>query len=175
VIPAFAAVTRTSPARLQEFHLQQLAILVGIIKQHVRNYTMSVFGLVKELWDNTTLQLPLVSLIEALSNALAADFKPLLPTAIPLILKAFENEFSLRRAQTQAKIFDALQSFGSILEEYLYLIIPVIVKTYERVEGTTTLRKRAIQTIDVLTKHVNFADHASRSAYFFTSPDARSN
>ncbi|KAJ6518876.1 phosphatidylinositol 3-kinase [Mycena sanguinolenta] len=162
VIPAFAAVTRTSPARLQEFHLQQLAILVGIIKQHVRNYTMSVFGLVKELWDNTALQLPLVSLIEALAIALAADFKPLLPAAIPLILRAFENEFSARRAQTQIKIFDALQAFGAILEEYLYLIIPVIVRTYERVDGTTTLRKRAIQTIDVLTKHVNFSDHASR-------------
>ncbi|KAJ7247605.1 atypical/PIKK/FRAP protein kinase [Mycena haematopus] len=162
VIPAFAAVTRTSPARLQEFHLQQLAILVGIIKQHVRNYTMSVFSLVKELWDNTTLQLPLVSLIEALGNALTADFKPLLPAAIPLILRAFENDFSPRRAQTQMKIFDALQAFGSILEEYLYLIIPVIVRTYERVDGTTMLRKRAIQTIDVLTKHVNFSDHASR-------------
>ncbi|KAJ7823024.1 phosphatidylinositol 3-kinase [Mycena leptocephala] len=162
VIPAFAAVTRSSPARLQEFHLQQLAILVGIIKQHVRNYTMSVFGLVKELWDNTTLQLPLVSLIEALANALAADFKPLLPTVIPLILRAFDNEFGPKRAQTQIKIFDAFQAFGSILEEYLYLVIPVIVRTYERVDGTTALRKRAIQTIDGLSKHVNFSDHASR-------------
>ncbi|KAJ6619840.1 atypical/PIKK/FRAP protein kinase [Mycena sp. CBHHK59/15] len=162
VIPAFAAVTRSSPARLQEFHLQQLAILVGIIKQHVRNYTMSVFGLVKELWDNTTLQLPLVSLIEALGNALAADFKPLLPTVIPLILRAFDNEFSPKRAQTQIKIFDALQTFGSILEEYLYLVIPIIVKSYERVDATTALRKRAIQTIDALSKHVNFSDHVSR-------------
>ncbi|KAJ7623177.1 phosphatidylinositol 3-kinase [Roridomyces roridus] len=162
VIPAFATVTRSSPARLQEFHLQQLAILVGIIKQHVRNYTMDVFGLVKELWDNTTLQLPLISLIEALANALAADFKPLLPTVIPLILKAFDHEFNPKRAQTQIKIFDALQTFGSIVEEYLYLVIPVIVKTYEQVEAPTALRKRAIQTIDGLTKHVNFSDHASR-------------
>ncbi|KAJ6515088.1 phosphatidylinositol 3-kinase [Mycena vitilis] len=164
VIPAFASVTRSSPARLQEFHLQQLAILVGIIKQHVRNYTMSVFGLVKELWDNTTLQLPLVSLIEALANALAADFKPLLPTVIPLLLRAFDSEHMInpKRAQTQIKIFDAFQAFGSILEEYLYLVIPVIVRTYERVEGTTPLRKRAIQVIDGLTKHVNFSDHASR-------------
>jgi FKBP12-rapamycin complex-associated protein len=123
---------------------------------------MSVFGLVKELWDNTTLQLPLVSLIEALANALAADFKPLLPTVIPLILRAFDNEFGPKRAQTQIKIFDAFQAFGSILEEYLYLVIPVIVRTYERVDGTTALRKRAIQTIDGLSKHVNFSDHASR-------------
>ncbi|CAK5267693.1 unnamed protein product [Mycena citricolor] len=162
VIPAFAAVTRASPVRLQEFHLQQLAILVGIIKQHIRNYTVVVFGLVKELWDNTSLQLPLISLIESLSHSLAADFKPLLSHVIPLIMRAFDGEGSTRRAQTQIKIFDALLSFGSILEDYLYLIIPIIVKTYERIDAPTVLRKRAIQTIEGLAKHVNFSDHASR-------------
>ncbi|KAG2108898.1 PIK-related protein kinase, partial [Suillus discolor] len=48
IIPAFTAVARTSTARLQEFHLQQLAILVGIIKQHIRNYMPEVFSLVTE-------------------------------------------------------------------------------------------------------------------------------
>ncbi|KAF7309844.1 Serine/threonine-protein kinase TOR [Mycena indigotica] len=162
VIPAFAAVTRSSPARLQEFHLQQLAILVGIVKQHVRNHTVTVFGLVKELWDIASLQLPLVSLIEALGNALAADFKPLLPTVIPLFMRAFENETAPKRSQTLIKIFDALQTFGSILEEYLYLVIPVVVKTYERTDGSTILRRQAIHTINRLTRHVNFSDHASR-------------
>ncbi|KAJ7066549.1 phosphatidylinositol 3-kinase [Mycena amicta] len=162
VIPAFAAVTRSSPARLQEFHLQQLAILVGIVKQHVRNYTVPVFSLVQELWDIPSLQLPLVSLIDALGNALAADFKPLLPTVIPLFMRAFDNESGPKRSQTQIKIFDALQTFGSILEEYLYLVIPVIVKTYQRTDASTPLRRQAIHTINRLTRHVNFSDHASR-------------
>ncbi|KAE9382977.1 hypothetical protein BT96DRAFT_1009791 [Gymnopus androsaceus JB14] len=39
IIPSFAIVTHNSSARYQEFHLQQLAILVGILKQHIRNYT----------------------------------------------------------------------------------------------------------------------------------------
>ncbi|KAG2338856.1 hypothetical protein BDR05DRAFT_645987 [Suillus weaverae] len=51
IIPAFTAVARTSTARLPEFHLQQLAILVGIIKQHIRNYMPEVFGFVTELWE----------------------------------------------------------------------------------------------------------------------------
>ena len=65
IIPAFTEVARTAAARIQVFHLEQLAILVGIIKQHVRNHMPDIFKLVTELWDNPALQLPLVSLVEA--------------------------------------------------------------------------------------------------------------
>jgi FKBP12-rapamycin complex-associated protein len=150
---------------VQEFHLQQLAILVGIIKQHVRNYMPEVFGLVTDLWENAALQLPLVSLVEALGVALDAEFRPFLPTILPPLLKVFEgnqNEKNEKRTETQIKIFEAFLTFGANIEEYLHLVIPVIVKTYEWPEGSTPLRKRAIQTIDGLSRRVNFSDHASR-------------
>ncbi|KDR80665.1 hypothetical protein GALMADRAFT_222261 [Galerina marginata CBS 339.88] len=168
IIPAFAAVTTGSAARLQEFHLQQLAILVGIIKQHVRNYMPDIFGLITELWENQTLQLPIVSLIEALGKALDAEFKPFLPSILPLVLKVFDGELTEKRINTQIKIFDAFLTFGANIEEYLHLVIPIIVKSYERQEiveradSLTALRKRAIQTIDGLSRRVNFSDHASR-------------
>jgi FKBP12-rapamycin complex-associated protein len=162
IIPAFAAVTRTSAARLQEFHLQQLAILVGIIKQHIRNYMGDVFALVTDLWDSAPLQLPIVTLIEAFGRALDAEFKPFLPTILPLMLKVFDGELSDKRTNTQIKIFDAFLTFGANIEEYLHLVIPIIVKSYERPDGTIPLRKRAIQTIDGLSRRVNFSDHASR-------------
>lgn len=162
ILPAFAAVTRTSAARLQEFHLQQMAILVGIIKQHIRNYVPQVFQLVRDLWDNVTLQLPLVALVEALGKALNAEFKPFLPTIVPLILKVFDGDLNDKRTATQIKIFDAFLTFGSNIEEYLHLVIPIIVRTYERADAPTPLRKRAIQTIDGLSKRVNFSDHSSR-------------
>ncbi|XP_006461841.1 hypothetical protein AGABI2DRAFT_151460 [Agaricus bisporus var. bisporus H97] len=163
IIPAFASVTRTSSvARLQEFHLQQLAILVEIIKQHVRNYMPEIFALVTELWENSALQLPIVALIEALGKALDAEFKPFLPTILPLILKVFEGgPPDDKRSSVQIKVFDAFLTFGSNIEEYLHLVIPIIVKTYER-DGSTQLRKKAIQTIHGLSRRVNFSDHASR-------------
>ncbi|KAF8448980.1 phosphatidylinositol 3-kinase [Boletus edulis BED1] len=162
IIPAFAAVARTSTARLQEFHLQQLAILVGIIKQHIRNYTPEVFRLVTDLWENTSLQLPIVSLVEALGRALDAEFRPFLPTILPLLLKVFEGELTEKRMATQIKIFDSFLTFGANIEEYLHLIIPIIVKAAERLDATTVLRKRAIQTVAHLSQRVNFSDHASR-------------
>ncbi|KAJ7174943.1 phosphatidylinositol 3-kinase [Mycena crocata] len=164
IMPAFTAVTRTSTPRLQEFHLQQLAILIGIIKQHVRNHAAEVLGLVTELWDNTTLQTPIVALIEAVGRALAAELKPFLPTILPLLLKVFavEGEISDKRMNTQMKIFDAFQTFGANIEEYLHLVIPIIVRSAESTYGSVPLRKKAIGTIDKLSKVVNFSDHASR-------------
>lgn len=121
-----------------------------------------VFNLISDIWDNVTLQLPLVSLIEALSNALSAEFKPFLPAVIPLVLKVFDGELNDKRVNTQIKILDAFQTFGVNIEEYLHLVIPLIVRAYDRLDGTTPLRKKAIQTIDALSKRVNFSDHASR-------------
>lgn len=125
-----------------------------------------VFTLVAELWENSTLQLPIVALIEALGKALDSEFKPFLPTILPLILKVFDGELTDKRMNTQIKIFDTFLTFGTNIEEYLHLVIPIIVKSYERQDSigisTTPLRKRAIQTIDGLSRRVNFSDHASR-------------
>ncbi|CCM00588.1 uncharacterized protein FIBRA_02624 [Fibroporia radiculosa] len=162
IIPAFAAVARASGSRIQVFHLEQLAILVGIIKQHVRNYMPNIFELVTDLWENPSLQLPLVSLVEALGRALDAEFKPFLPTILPLFLKVFDGELNDKTMSTQIKIFDAFLTFGANIEEYLQLVIPIIVKTYERPDASTPLRKRAVQVIDGLSRRVNFSDHASR-------------
>lgn len=121
-----------------------------------------IFALVTDLWENQSLQLPLVSLIESLGKALDAEFRPFLPTILPLILKVFDGELNDKRSATQIKVFDAFLTFGSNIEEYLHLVIPIIVRTYERSDASTALRKRAIVTIDGLSSRVNFSDHASR-------------
>lgn len=123
---------------------------------------LNIFELVTDLWENPSLQLPLVSLVEALGRALDAEFKPFLPTILPLFLKVFDGELNDKTMSTQTKIFDAFLTFGANIEEYLQLVIPIIVKTYERPDASTPLRKRAVQVIDGLSRRVNFSDHASR-------------
>ncbi|KAI0091642.1 phosphatidylinositol 3-kinase [Irpex rosettiformis] len=162
IVPAFTEVARTSAARIQVFHLEQLAILVGIIKQHVRNHMNDIFQLVTDLWDNVSLQLPLVSLVESLGKALDAEFKPFLPMILPHLLKVFDGELNDKTVSTQMKIFDAFLTFGANIEEYLQLVIPIIVRTYEKPDATIQLRRSAALTIEGLTRRVNFSDHASR-------------
>lgn len=127
-----------------------------------------IFNLIKETWENVALQLPIVALVEALGKALDAEFKPFLPSIIPLVLKCFEGDLTEKRIQTQIKVFDAFLTFGAHIEEYMHLVIPIIVRSYERQDiverpdSLVALRKRAIQTIDGLSRRVNFSDHASR-------------
>ena len=66
IIPVFSLVMHSLNAHLQEHHLEQVAILISIIKQHLRKFVPQIFDLVNELWDTTSLQLPLVTLVEAL-------------------------------------------------------------------------------------------------------------
>jgi len=117
---------------------------------------------VNELWDTASLQLPLVTLVEALGKALDAEFRPFLSSILPRLLKVFEGELTDKRTATQVKVFQAFLTFGSNIEEYMHLVIPVIVRSYERPDGSVLLRKTAITTIEGLSQRVNFSDHASR-------------
>lgn len=123
---------------------------------------MRLYTLVLQLWDNPSLHLPIVSLVEALGNALDSEFKPFLATIIPLVLKVFDDDLTEKRMPTQMKIFDAFITFGTNIEEYLQLVIPVIVRTFERMDASSSLRRKAIQTIESLSARVNFSDHVSR-------------
>ena len=103
-----------------------------------------------------------MTLVEALGKALDAEFRPFLPSILPRLLKVFEGELTDKRQATQIKVFQAFLTFGSNIEEYMHLVIPVIVKSYERPDAATLLRKTAINTVEGLSQRVNFSDHASR-------------
>lgn len=78
------------------------------------------------------------------------------------MLRVFDGDLQEKRQPTQMKVLDAFLTFGANIEEYLHLVIPIIVRSYERQDASIALRKRAVQTIDGLTRRVNFSDHASR-------------
>ncbi|KZV96365.1 FAT-domain-containing protein [Exidia glandulosa HHB12029] len=163
IIPAFIAVIISGTStRFQEFHLQQLAILVDIVKQHVRNFLPAVISMVNDLWHNNKLHLASVKLVEALARALDTEFRPFLPTVVPLILSVFDDDFSEKGQTTQMHILRAFVSFGANLEEYLHLVIPVVVRAIEAPEANVSLRKTAVQTINGLSRRMDLSDHVSR-------------
>ncbi|KAG8995960.1 phosphatidylinositol kinase- protein kinase tor1 [Tulasnella sp. JGI-2019a] len=161
IIPAFFGVIRTPGTRMQEFYLQQLAILVNIIKQHIRNYLGEILDLIKELWAFATLEGHVVALVESLAGALNAEFKPFVATVLPPMLKLFEGDVE-KKSQVLTRVFQAFQSFGANAEEFLHLILPVTLRTIERTDSPMSLRIMALRTIDGLSRKVNLSDHASR-------------
>ncbi|KAI9327967.1 armadillo-type protein [Obelidium mucronatum] len=162
IIPSLLIMMRSCPPSMLEFHFTKLADLVTIVKQHIRNYLTDIFALLHEFWNPASnLQIMILSLIEAIALALDAEFKAYLPTLLPQILLIFENDTSERKQSIQ-KALHAFVVFGATLEEYLYLIIPVIVRLFERSDAPMSIRKYAIQVAGQLSKKIDFADHSAK-------------
>ena len=153
---------RNCPPTILEFYFQQLGILVGIVKQHIRNFMQDILTLIRDFWrTQPSLQTTILRLVEAMARALEDEFKPFLPTLIPLMLQTFETDTSGGRQTTRA-VLQTLVTFGPNIEEYMHLVLPVIVDTVERNEVPIFLRKEAIVSIARLSRVANLSDHASR-------------
>jgi FKBP12-rapamycin complex-associated protein len=162
IIPPFLNMMRNCSVGMLEFHFQQLGLLVSIVKQHIRNYLTEIFQLVQDIWSPLpNIQITIISLVEAIALALDSEFKVYLPMLLPQMLQIFESDSSDKKQPTQ-KVLHALTIFGSNLEEYLHLVIPVIVKLYEKTDVSVSLRKYSIIITGQLCKKVTIADQASK-------------
>lgn len=157
---------KTCPVGLQEYYFQNLGQLISMVKQHVRNHLGPIMHTIRDFWTSTVnpgLQVIIIDVIQSIAIALDAEFKAYLPNLLPLMLEAFDHDLlEPRRQNSLAKVLHAFGIFGSSLEEYLHLIIPAIVRTFEKVDVPVGLRKHAMQTVAQLCRKINFADHASR-------------
>ncbi|KAG8827189.1 phosphatidylinositol kinase- protein kinase tor1 [Serendipita sp. 401] len=163
IIPAFISVTRLSNARHQDHYLQQMALLVEIVKSHIQSFTRDILDMCRDLWANQVLHLPLITLIENLSKVLAADFKPHVPAVLPLLLSVSEATTDKRQA-IEIKAFQTYHTFGSNVEEYMHLLLPVLLAAVESPDTTSNaqLKRTALTTVAGLARRVNLSDYASR-------------
>ncbi|KAJ3577200.1 hypothetical protein NPX13_g3370 [Xylaria arbuscula] len=162
IIPAFLLVIRSSPQNRLESYFNQLATLVSIVRQHIRTYLPSIVEILQEYWDiSPSLQGTILSLVEAISRSLEGEFKIYLAGLLPMMLGVLEKDSTVKRIPSE-KVLHALLVFGSSAEEYMHLIIPVIVRTFEKQGQPTFLRKSAIETIGKISRQVNLNDYASK-------------
>lgn len=162
IIPAFLSVIRSSSPTRLESYFNQLAILVTIVRQHIRNYLPDIVEVLQEYWGvSTSLQGTILQLVEAISRSLEGEFKIYLAGLLPLMLGILEKDSSTRR-QPSEKVLHAFLVFGSSAEEYMHLIIPVIVKVFEKAQNPVTIRRQAIETIGKISRQVNLNDFASK-------------
>jgi FKBP12-rapamycin complex-associated protein len=168
ILPAFISVIRLAQPHRQEVYLKQLANLILIVKQHIRNYLEDVFGLVHDFWNpNSTLQITIIHLVESVAKAVEGEFKAYLPRLLQQILRTFDGDLAAkylpeRRLNTLLHILKAFYVFGSSIEDYLHLVLPVIVRSFENPAAPDELRKAALRTTGQLCRKVNFSDHASQ-------------
>ncbi|KAI0517914.1 TOR kinase [Xylaria bambusicola] len=162
IIPAFLLVIRSSPQNRLESYFNQLATLVSIVRQHIRTYLPSIVEILQEYWEiSPSLQSTILALVEAISRSLEGEFKIYLAGLLPMMLGVLEKDSTVKRTPSE-KVLHALLVFGSSAEEYMHLIIPVIVRTFEKQGQPTFLRKLAIETIGKISRQVNLNDYAAK-------------
>ncbi|XP_060521647.1 serine/threonine-protein kinase mTor [Cylas formicarius] len=162
VFPNLLIVVRMTENNFREFLFQQLAQLISIVKQHVRNYLDDICDLIKEFWTpNSAIQGTIILLLEHIAVALGAEFKLYFPRIIPQILRVLNHDTSKDKQHT-IKLLQAIQEFGNNLDDYMHLILPPIVKLFDASDCPLAVSKQALETIDQLAYIIDLSDYVSR-------------
>ncbi|KAL2355347.1 TOR1 phosphatidylinositol 3-kinase [Cryomyces antarcticus] len=162
VIPGFLQVIRRAPPGRLEGYFNQLSQLVRIVRQHIRPYLPAILETVQDYWSATAqLQATILSLIEAIARSLEGEFKVYLANVLPLMLGVLDQDISAKR-QPSERVLHAFLIFGSSAEEYMHLIIPVIVRMFEKPGQPHAIRKQAIETLGRLSRQVNISEFAAK-------------
>ncbi|CAG9564541.1 unnamed protein product [Danaus chrysippus] len=163
VTPSLLYVARaTDNNNFREFLFTQLAKLIAIVKQHIRNYLDQIFDLIKEFWTpHSPLQPTIILLVEHIAVALGSEFKIYLPQLMPQILRVLAHDTSKDRLVTE-KLLNALQKFEDNLDDYMHLIIPSIVKLFDATDYPISVAKTAMETVDYLSDSLNYSELVSR-------------
>lgn len=162
VVPGILLVIRSAPTALVEGYFNNLAKLVRIVQQHIRPFLPEILQTVQEFWsDNSPHQATMLSLIEAIARSLEGEFKIYLANVLPLMLGVLDHDTTARRLPLE-RVLHAFLVFGSSAEEYMHLIIPVIIRMFEKPGQPSSIRKMAIETIGRLSRHVNISEFAAK-------------
>ncbi|KAF2843628.1 phosphatidylinositol 3-kinase tor2 [Patellaria atrata CBS 101060] len=175
VIPGFISVIRNAPSGRVEGYFNQLSQLVRIVRQHIRPFLPSILETIQDFWtDVPQLQATILSLIEAIARSLEGEFKIYLASVLHLMLGVLNSDVSLKRLPSE-RVLHAFLIFGSSAEEYMHLIIPIIVRMFEKPGQPVNVRKQAIETLGRLSRQVNISEFAARIIHplsrVFSGPD----
>ena len=162
IIPGFISVIHSAPPIRLEGYFNQLGQLVRIVRQHIRPFLPVILETVQDFWSASAhLQATMLSLIEAISKSLEGEFKVYLASVLPLMLGVLDQDVSAKRVSSE-KVLHAFLVFGSSAEEYMHLIIPVIVRMFEKPRQPHLIRKQAIEALGRLSRQVNISEFAAR-------------
>lgn len=157
-----SAFRRGSPS-VQGPWLTKLGTLISLVKQHIRGFMDPILSIVNDFWDHPSLQTVVIQLVEVMARALEGEFKAFLPRILRQILGTFDGELAdPHRHGVLVEMLHALAAFGLSLEEYIHLVLPAVLKLFDRPEVGFKVREAAIVTIGTLARKVNFAEHASQ-------------
>ena len=162
VIPGFILVIKTATPSGAEGYFNQLSLLVRIVRQHIRQHLHPILDMVQQFWtEHREALATMLALVESIARALEGDFKVYLARVLPMMLDIVRDDRTQKRTPSE-RILRAFLVFGSSAEEYMHLIIPTVVRLFDKQENPSSLRKQAMEVIGRLSRKVNLSEFASR-------------
>ena len=162
VVPGFLLVIKNATPIDAEGYFNQLSQLVRIVRLHIRPFLVSILDTVQAFWTERREALTtMLSLIESIARSLEGDFKVYLARVLPLMLDILREDNTAKRAPSE-RILRAFLVFGTSAEEYMHLIIPTIVRQFDKQGNLASLRKQAMETVGRISRKVNISEFATR-------------
>ncbi|KAG0047331.1 phosphatidylinositol kinase- protein kinase tor1 [Gryganskiella cystojenkinii] len=187
IMPVYVNIMQSGTVLNLDFYFENMSFLVSIVKEHIRPYIPELLQLVQDNWSHTRVQERIIGLIESIALCLDGEYKSYMPKFLRSMMAILEADLSSERQQqhhhhhhhhqqssksqhqhnhhhgnASFRVLQALVKLGSNIEEYMHMIIPLLVKTFERPEAPLNLRRAAISTVGALSRRVDLSDHASR-------------
>ena len=161
IIPSFIVVIRSAPLGKLDVYFNQLSILVSIVRTHIRNFVPQLMDVIEGFWSvNSSTQATVLSLVESMSRSLEGEFKGHITRLLPLMLGVLEQDNSAQQAASK-RVLHTLLVFGQNAEEHMHMIIPGLVRLFQKQTNPVAIRKIGIDTIGKITRSVNISDYAS--------------
>ncbi|MCJ1306656.1 phosphatidylinositol kinase- protein kinase tor1 [Agyrium rufum] len=168
IVPTFLTIIRTAPHIRLDAYFNQLAILVSVVREHIRPFVKDLVSLAVEFWDiSYAVQSTVLALVDALSRSLESEFKIYVSKLLPLMMKVLDKDNSPRRQATD-KVLHTILVLGTSAEEFMWLILPRLVKTYTKSQLPIHTRKACIDTVGKILRQVNISDYAGLIVHSLT-------
>ena len=163
MIPVLLNVMRTCDDTLREAMFGEFAVLVSVIKTHIRRYLTDIFDIVHAFWDSNYMSKNTLRLCEELSLALNDEFRKYLPAIVPRVVSALHDAERSGRYSSVPHILHALEMFGVGIDEHLHLILPTIVRLFKPsvISVPLEIRRSALQSLRRILPSLSLAGQAS--------------
>lgn len=127
IIPSFISVMHAAPHSRLDLYFNHLAVLVSIVRQHVRAFVPKLMSLIEEFWPvSTQVQVTILSLLEELARGIPGEFAGGVGRALPLMVQVLRDDEGPRQPLSE-KILQTFLIFGRQAEHYMILILPILV------------------------------------------------
>lgn len=171
VMPDLFLTVQSCEEGLREFIFLQLALLVSIVRQHIRKYLPEMLTLILDFWSSLLLPStsrpgtgsPILNLVEQLCKALSDEFRIYLPKLLPRCIQFLNDAERNTNYVYVPPILHTLEVFGSNLDEHMHVLLPALIRLFrpDISDAPLEIRRATIKTLTHLLPALQVSGHVS--------------